>query len=83
VRETLSPAEGFKASLVEIGGRYVAAVRPGAPEKHDKPGWKLLGCVLETPGGPLYLKLVGPEATVTAAREDFRTWIKSFRMEKK
>lgn len=77
--ETLTPADGFKAHLVELGGRYVAAVRPGAPEKHDKPEWRLLGAVLETPSGPLYLKTLGPDAVVQAARDDFKAWIKSFR----
>jgi hypothetical protein len=40
----------------------------GAP----KPGYRLLGTIVEGPGGNLYFKLTGPEKTVAEAATPFR-----------
>jgi hypothetical protein len=64
-------------TFVEVAGRYVAAMTPGAQEKHDKADHMMLAAILETAEGPYYFKLVGPQATVTAARKDFRGFIES------
>jgi hypothetical protein len=68
---------GMPVTLVEVTGRYVAAVMPGQSEKHDKPDHMLLGAIVETSAGPYYFKLVGPKATVTGARKDFLGFIES------
>ncbi len=68
---------GMQVTLVEVTGRYVAAVRPGAAETHDKPDHMLLGAIVETATGPYYFKMVGPKDTVTAARKDFTGFIES------
>ena len=68
---------GMPVTLVEVTGRYVAAVTPGASEKHDKPDQMMLGAIVETSAGPYYFKLVGPKDTVQAARKDFRGFIDS------
>ena len=68
---------GMPVTLVEVSGRYVAAVRPGAAEKHDKPDYTLLGAIVETSTGPYYYKLVGPKDTVAAVEKDFTAFIES------
>jgi hypothetical protein len=70
---------GMPVTLVEVSGRYVAAVMPGASEKHDKPDHMMLGAIVETSGGPYYFKLVGPQATVTAVKKDFHGFIDSMK----
>jgi hypothetical protein len=70
-------AAGMPVTLVEVSGRYVAAVMPGQAEQHDKPDHMLLGAIVETSAGPYYFKLVGPKATLTAARKDFLAFIDS------
>ena len=60
---------GFQVKEVEASGRYIAAMRPGAPERHDKPGQRMIAAIVETDGGPYYFKLVGPDATVEENRE--------------
>ncbi|HLU67899.1 MAG TPA: hypothetical protein VKZ63_16555 [Kofleriaceae bacterium] len=68
---------GMQVTMTAVEGRYVAAMRPGAPEKHDKPDHAMLGAIVETSGGPYYFKLVGPAKTVSAARADFVALIDS------
>jgi hypothetical protein len=65
----------------EVAGRYVAAVRPGAAEHFNKPGYRLLGAIVETPKGAYFLKLVGPDKTVKAAKPDFDDLIASITIE--
>lgn len=68
---------GMPVTLTEVQGHYVAAMMPGAPEKHDKPDHALLGAIVETKQGPYYFKLVGPSKTVAAIRGDFHALIDS------
>lgn len=70
-RSNATVAGGLKATLVEVEGRYVAAMTPGATEKQDKPGTIMLGAIVETDRGPYYFKLLGPKATVNAIRKEF------------
>ncbi len=55
---------GMAVHTIDITGRYVAAVRPGNPEKHDKPDHRMLASVIISPEGKYFLKLLGPSATV-------------------
>lgn len=68
---------GMPVTFVEVAGRYVAAVMPGANEKHDKADHMMLAAIVETSEGPYYYKLVGPKETVISARKDFRGFIES------
>jgi len=55
---------------VEIDGTYSASMGPMGPtaQKTSKPGWALLGAIVEGGDGPVFFKLVGPKKTVEAAR---------------
>ena len=55
--------EGVEPSTprVEVGGRYVAAVMPGSPEKYNKPHYRLLGAIVETEDSAYFFRLIGPE----------------------
>jgi hypothetical protein len=68
---------------VEVAGRYVAAVRPGAAEHLDKPGYRLLGGIVDNPDTAYFLKLIGPDATVKAAKPAFEELIASMSVPKK
>lgn len=71
---------GLEVHLVEVDGTYVAETRPGSGERVRKEGWRLLGAIVVTPkAGPFFVKFVGPEASVAAAREAFTRFIESFR----
>ena len=46
---------------------------PSAP----KPGYRLLGAIVEGPQGPHFFKLTGPERTVASAEKGFRKLLES------
>lgn len=52
--------------LVDLSGTYVAETFPGSGEHVREEGWRMLTAVIDTPEGPYYAKLVGPQATVDA-----------------
>lgn len=68
-------------TIAEVAGRYVAAVRPGSPETHNKPGFRLLGAIVLAPERSYYFKMVGPDRTVKAAKPGFDQMVKSIVVE--
>lgn len=69
---------GLKVTTVDVSGTYVAETSPGSGTFHNKPAYRLRAAVVETPNGSYYLKLVGPEKTVTHWNDSFLSYIKSF-----
>ena len=69
---------GLKVTTVDVAGTYVAETTPGSGTFENKPGYRLLAAVVETPNGPYFLKLIGPEKTVTRWNESFLAFLKSF-----
>ena len=72
-------SNGLSVTVLEVAGTYVAEVRPGAPERHRKPGFRLLAAVVETPDGPYFVKLTGPEQTVDRWNASVTSFLESFR----
>ncbi len=66
-------------TLLDITGRYADAMSRGAatPTTVD---FRLLGAVVEGPGGPWFFKFTGPLATVTAQEEAFKKMVESLRI---
>lgn len=71
---------GLAVSTVDVSGTYVAEVRPGATERHNKPNFRLRAAVVETPRGPYYIKMTGPAKTVAAADADYQKFVASVRL---
>jgi hypothetical protein len=69
---------GLKVTTVDVAGTYVAETAPGSGTFHNNPGYRLRAAVVETPNGPYFVKLVGPEKTVTRWNESFLSYVKSF-----
>jgi len=72
---TLQSRTGLKITLVDVTGTYVAEVRPGSPERFNKPGFRQLAAVVETRTGPHFIKFVGPAATVARWDPSFRRFL--------
>lgn len=49
---------------LDVTGHYVAAMMPGADEKHDKPDHRMLAAIVEGSGDPLFFKATGPAKTL-------------------
>ena len=74
---TTATVNGLKLTSLDVSGTYVAEVRPGATERHNKPGFRMRATVVETPKGPYFIKLTGPAATIAGASAAFEQFLKS------
>jgi hypothetical protein len=72
---------GLQVTRVEVTGTYTSSMGPMAP-KTDKPGYQLLGAIVEGPQGAVFFKLTGPKQTVSKAAPDFEKLVKSVRAKK-
>ena len=61
---------GLGVSWVEVAGTMKPSTVGMGPAT-AQPGSRLLGAVVEGPGGPWFVKAIGPDATVAAARPAF------------
>ncbi len=70
--------KGMPLTRVEVTGTYTAGggMMMGAPPS-KKPGYRLLGAIVEGPEGAVFFKLTGPDKTVNAARKDFDALLQS------
>ncbi len=75
--------KNVEVTRAETAGRYVAAVFPGSPEVNNKPNFRLLGGIVQADGTGYYLKMVGPDKTVTAARAGFDAMLASMQAKSK
>ena len=80
-----SPPQGKKLSIagisvttIEHGGTYLAG-GPMQPNKTAKPGYQMVGSIVEAPGGNVFFKLTGPAKTVKASRAAFDKMIASIK----
>jgi hypothetical protein len=74
-------SHGLKVTFVDVTGTYVAEVTPGSTEHFNKPGFRQCAAVVETPGGPYFVKLTGPEKTVAKWQDSYTAFLKSLRYE--
>jgi hypothetical protein len=74
---TTMTVNGLKISLVDVSGTYVAEMSPGATDHLNKPGFRLKAAVIETAGGPYYIKLTGPAKTVAQWDASFTAFLKT------
>lgn len=72
---------GLAISEVDVSGTYVAEVRPGSSEHYNKPDFRLIAAVVNTPNGPYYIKLTGPARTVAAAKPAYDGFLSSLKYE--
>ncbi|HEX9780638.1 MAG TPA: hypothetical protein VGB20_05420 [bacterium] len=61
---------GLQVTWVETAGTLKAGMMGMGPAK-AQPGSRLFGAVIEGPGGPWFIKATGPDATLSAAQDDF------------
>jgi hypothetical protein len=77
-KRTQRNVKGMSQTIVEVEGTYSSGM-PGGPNtpSSPKPGYRLIGAVVETPAGPYFFKLTGPKKTIEAARGTFLTMLDS------
>jgi hypothetical protein len=62
---------------LDIVGRYVAPLMPGAPAQHDLANARMLAAVIPTPEGNYFLKLVGPAVTINSHLKKYGDFLTS------
>lgn len=71
---------GLPLTTVDVKGTY-AGGGPMMGPSSPKPGFRLLGAIIEGPNGNVFFKLTGPEKTVAAAEKPFRKLLESVKKE--
>jgi hypothetical protein len=62
---------GLAVTTIDLTGTYTGAGGPMGP-KVTKPGYRLLGGIVEAPQGAVFFKFTGPAKTVTAQEAAFQ-----------
>jgi hypothetical protein len=69
---------GMPVTTIDAGGTYSAiSMRPGEPAPGPKANWRLLGAIVETPRGSLFIRATGPDPTMRHQRDAFRKFLES------
>jgi len=66
---------GTKVSFVQAEGTFLSG--PPVGRKIPKPGYALLGAIIEAEKGFVFVKFTGPKSVVLAAEGDFKTMVTS------
>lgn len=69
--------KNVEVTRVETAGHYYPSQFPGQAKQSDQPNYRLLGAIAQTGTTGYFLKLVGPDKTVQAARPVFDQLIAS------
>jgi hypothetical protein len=77
-RESFS-ANGLAVTLIDVSGTLLPSTMGMGPTE-AQPNSRLLGAVVEGPGGPWFFKATGPEETLAGARGAFVEMIKGARV---
>ena len=64
---------GLPVTTVDVSGSYAGMGGAAA-----KPGYRMLGAIIENPGGNIFLKFAGPAKTVAANQGKFEQLLGSF-----
>lgn len=73
--------DGMKVTLIELGGTYMESMRGPFGPKTPRDNYRLVGAIVETGiVGNYFFKLIGPDEVVSVSAEEFRTMIKSLKI---
>lgn len=72
---------GMAVTMIDVSGTYGAAGGPMSQSKVDKPGFRLVGAIVEAPKGAVFFKFTGPSKTVAANEAAFQAMIKAITKE--
>ena len=76
-RTETTTVNGLKVTLLDVTGAYSGGDMAGGGAAQIKPDFRMRAGVIETPKGAYFIKLVGPQKTVTRWDQAFQEFIKS------
>ena len=68
---------GIEVYTLDVSGTYLAPGGPMMESRGKLSNYRLLGAILETPGGHVFFKATGPAPTMEQARAGFERMIES------
>lgn len=68
---------GMAVSTIDVAGTYNGMAGPMSGGGAPKAGYRMLGAIVEGPGGNVFFKFTGPAKTVTANQAKFDQMIAS------
>ena len=69
---------GLPVTTIDVSGAYSGMGGPLAAASGTVPNYRLLGAIIENPGGNIFLKFTGPSRTVAANQAEFEKLLVSF-----
>ncbi len=73
---------GLAVTTIDASGDYTGMGGPMAASKSVQSNYRLLGAIVEGPGGNVFVKFTGPSRTVGASQAKFEQLLNSFEREK-
>ena len=68
---------GLPVTTIDASGTYTGMGGPMMKSKTAKPGYRLLGAIVEGPEGSVFFKFTGPAKTVAANQKAFHEMVAS------
>lgn len=80
--KTFKVGESLEVTLVDVSGRYVAAMMPGQAGKgqHDEADYRMLAAIIQGSGDAVFLKTVGPQKTLDVWAEAYEAMLKEVKV---
>jgi len=75
--------KNVEVTAVEVAGHYYPMTPPGQPKQPDRDDFRLLGAIASSDKFGYYLRLVGPDKAVAAARPEFDKLMASMKVDGK
>jgi hypothetical protein len=69
---------GLPVTTIDVSGEYSGMGGPTATAPVSASGYRLLGAIVETPGGNVFIKFTGPAKTMAANQPKFQQLLDSF-----
>jgi hypothetical protein len=73
---------GLPITTLDVSGVYLGLGGPTASDTHAVAGYRLLGAIIDAPGGRVFIKLTGPGLTVAENLRKFEELLASFQPER-
>ena len=73
-KETIN---GLPVTTIDLLGTFKGGGTAMGANSGPKTGYRLLGAIVEGPGGEVFFKMTGPVKTMAAAEKEFQTLLKS------
>ncbi len=73
---------GLTVTVVDSSGAYSGMGGPIAASPSTVPAYRLLGAIVEAPGGAVFFKLTGPAKTIAANLQKFEQLLGSLQLDK-